>query len=156
MIICAQGRWYLCKGLERNISCVDEEYSPNFLTVKLAIIRTWRDLIFSYSRLIWWIIFLCSFCEYVERRKHWLSNHKGYILFQTWGRGVVVINFIPWDKFGAVCGTLAIFTKLTNSKSKSRLTNGFSLKSDFLTILGISFKEARYSNILKTKVVSIY
>ena len=151
MIICAQGRWYLCKGLGRNISCVDEEYSPNFLTVKLAIIRTWRDLIFSYSRLIWWIIFLCSFCEYVERRKHWLSNPSRGIYSL---RGVVVINFIPWYKFGAVHGTLAIVTKLT--KSKSRLTTGFSLKSDFLTTLGISFKEARYSNILKTKVVSIY
>ena len=150
-MICAQRRWYLWKGLTRKISCVDEEYSPNFLTVKLATIQTWRDLIFSYSRLIWWIIFPYSFGEYVERRKHWLSNPSRGIYSL---RGVVVINFIPWDKFGAVHGTLAIVTKLT--KSKSRLTTGFSLKSDFLTTLGISFKEARYSNILKTKVVSIY
>ena len=150
-MICAQIRWYLCKGLTRKISCVDEEYSPDFLTIKLAIARTWRDLIFSYSRLIWWIIFPYSFGEYVERRKHWLSNPSRGIYSL---RGVVVINFIPWDKFGAVHGTLAIVTKLT--KSKSRLTTGFSLKSDFLTTLGISFKEARYSNILKTKVVSIY
>ena len=150
-MICAQRRWYLCKGLTRKISCVDEEYSPDFLTIKLAIARTWRDLIFSYSRLIWWIIFPYSFGEYVERRKHWLSNPSRGIYSL---RGVVVINFIPWDKFGAVHGTLAIVTKLT--KSKSRLTTGFSLKSDFLTTLGISFKEARYSNILKTKVVSIY
>ena len=150
-MICAQRRWYLCKGLMRKISCVDEEYSPDFLTIKLAIAWTWRDLIFSYSRLIWWIIFPYSFGEYVERRKHWLSNPSRGIYSL---RGVVVINFIPWDKFGAVHGTLAIVTKLT--KSKSRLTTGFSLKSDFLTTLGISFKEARYSNILKTKVVSIY
>ena len=150
-MICAQRRWYLCKGLTRKISCVDEEYSPDFLTIKLAIARTWRDLIFSYSRLIWWIIFPYSFGEYVERRKHWLSNPSRGIYSL---RGVVVINFIPWDKFGAVHGTLAIVTKLT--KSKSSLTTGFSLKSDFLTTLGISFKEARYSNILKTKVVSIY
>ena len=150
-MICAQRRWYLCKGLTRKISCVDEEYSPDFLTIKLAIARTWRDLIFSYSRLIWWIIFPYSFGEYVERRKHWLSNPSRGIYSL---RGVVVINFIPWDKFEAVHGTLAIVTKLT--KSKSRLTTGFSLKSDFLTTLGISFKEARYSNILKTKVVSIY
>ena len=150
-MICAQRRWFLCKGLTRKISCVDEEYSPDFLTIKLAIARTWRDLIFSYSRLIWWIIFPYSFGEYVERRKHWLSNPSRGIYSL---RGVVVINFIPWDKFGAVHGTLAIVTKLT--KSKSRLTTGFSLKSDFLTTLGISFKEARYSNILKTKVVSIY
>ena len=104
-MICAQRRWYLCKGLTQKISCVDEEYSPDFLTIKLAIARTWRDLIFSYSRLIWWIIFPYSFGEYVERRKHWLSNPSRGIYSL---RGVVVINFIPWDKFGAVHGTLAI------------------------------------------------
>ena len=125
-MICAQRRWYLCKGLTRKISCVDEEYSPDFLTIKLAIARTWRDLIFSYSRLIWWIIFPYSFGEYVERRKHWLSN-PSRAMYSL--RGVVVINFIPWDKFGAVHGTLAIVTKLT--KSKSRLTTGFSLKIGF-------------------------
>ena len=47
----------------------------------------------------------------------------------------------------------------SKSKSKSRLTTGFSLKSDFPTTHPAtreSFKEARYSNISKTKVVSIY
>ena len=127
-MICAQRRWYLCKGLTRKISCVDKEYSPDFLTIKLAIAQTWRDLIFSYLRLIWWIIFPYSFGEYVERRKHWLSNPSRGIYSL---RGVVVINFIPWDKFGAVHGTLAIVTKLTKSKSvRDEYSNIFCRISD--------------------------
>ena len=143
-MICAQRRWYLCKGLTRKISCVDEEYSPDFLTIKLAIARTGRDLIFSYSRLIWWIIFPYSFGEYVERRKHWLSNPSRGIYSL---RGVVVINFIPWDKFGAVHGTLAIVTKLT--KSKSRFVNGQTASGYELSVENY-LERAKCMHVMKT------